>query len=98
MPVNPSPVTSVTIQDFSPDYNAAPRSLSGGHFAAGGSFIFMVNQVVPNTTNYLQVCTDLASTNWQSIATFIPTTNSFTFTDPDAMNNPQRYYRLSLVP
>ena len=98
MPLNTAPVTNIVIQDFAPDYNAAPRALSAGHFAAGGSFIFTINNVVPNTTNYLQVCTDLASTNWQTIATFIPATNNFTFTDPDAVNNPQRYYRLSLVP
>ena len=98
MPLNPAPSTNVTIVDFSPDYNAAPRSLGDGHFAAGGSFIFTVNHVVPNTTNYLQVSTGLASTNWQTIATFIPVTNTFTFTDPNVMNNPRRFYRLSLVP
>jgi hypothetical protein len=98
MPLNTAPVTNIVIQDFSPDYNASPRSLSGGHFAAGGSFIFTVNQVVPNTTNYLQVCNNLSSANWQTVAMVIPATNSFTFTDPDAMNNPQRYYRLSLAP
>jgi hypothetical protein len=97
MPLNPTPITSVTIVDYSPDYNAAPRSLAGGHFAAGGSFIFTVDHVVPNTTNYLQFCTDLASANWQTIATVIPATNNFTFTDPDAVHDPHRYYRLSLV-
>ena len=98
MPVNPTPVTNISIVDFAPDYNASPRALSGGRFSANGSFIFTVNQVVPNTTNYLQVCTDLASPDWHTLAMFIPTTNSFTFTDPDAVANPQRFYRLSLAP
>ena len=52
----------------------------------------------PNTTNYLQVTSDFGSGNWQTIAMIIPATNSFTFVDPGAMNNPQRFYRLSLEP
>ena len=98
MPLNTAPITNITIVDFSPDYNAAPRSLSGGHFVSNGSFIFTINYLTPNTTNYLQVSTDLGSGSWQTIATIIPTTNSFTFVDPDAMNNPQRFYRLSFAP
>jgi hypothetical protein len=98
MPLTLAPVTNLTIVDFAPDYNAAPRALSGGHFAAGGSFIFTVNNVVPDTTNYLQVCTDILNPSWQTIATVIPTTNSFTFTDPAAVGSPQRFYRLSLTP
>ena len=98
MPLNTAPITNITIVDFSPDYNAAPRSLSGGHFASNGSFIFTINYLTPNTTNYLQVSTDLGSGSWQIIATIIPTTNSFTFVNPDAMNDPQRFYRPSLAP
>ena len=97
-PLTVNPVTNVTILDYSPDYNAAPRALSGGSFRSDGAFIFTVNNLVPNTTNYLQYSTDLSAGNWQTIAMFIPATNSYTFTDPDAQNNPNRFYRLSLAP
>ena len=99
MPLQVAPITNVFIQDFAPDYNAAPRSLASGHFASGGSFVFTINNVTPNSTNYLQACNDLGSGYWQTIGTVITTTNnSFTFTDPDAINNPNRFYRLSLLP
>jgi hypothetical protein len=98
MPLNGAPVTNIAIVDFAPNYNAAPRNVSGGHFASDGSFVFAINNLVPNTTNYLQVSPSLAPATWQTIATIIPTTNSFTFVDPDAVNNPHRFYRLSLAP
>lgn len=98
MPLTVAPITNITIVDFAPDYNAAPRSLSGGHFVSGGQFVFTIEHLTPNTTNYLQVCNDIGVGSWQTIATIIPTTNSFTFVDPGAMNNPQRFYRLSLEP
>jgi hypothetical protein len=97
-PLTVSPTTNVTVVDFAPDYNAAPRSLSGGVFQSDGSFIFNVLHVVPNTTNYLQYTTDLAGGHWQTVSMFIPATNSYTFTDPDAQSSPQRFYRLSLIP
>ena len=98
MPLTVSSITNITIVDFAPDYNAAPRSLSGGHFGSNGQFVFTIEHLTPNTTNYLQVSTDLGAGSWQTIAMIIPTTNSFTFVDPAAMNSPQRYYRLSLEP
>ena len=98
MPLVTAPTTNITIVDFSPDYSAAPRSMSGGHFAANGSFVFAIEHLTPNTTNYLQVSTNLDAANWQTIATIIPSTNRFTFVDPDAVNNPHRFYRLSLAP
>ena len=99
MPLQVAPITNVFIQDFAPDYNAAPRSLASGHFASGGSFMFTINNVTPDSTNYLQACNDLTSGGWQTIGTVITTTNNtFTFTDPDAINNPNRFYRLSLLP
>jgi len=99
MPLVAAPITNIVIQDFAPDYNAAPRSVASGHFVSGGSFMFTVNNVTPNSTNYLQACGDLSAGDWQTIGTYITTTNtSFTFTDPDAQNNPKRFYRLSLLP
>ncbi|MBI3869325.1 MAG: hypothetical protein HY299_12455 [Verrucomicrobia bacterium] len=98
MPLTVDPITKIVIEDFAPDYNAAPRSLSNGHFASGGSFVFTLEHLTPNSTNYLQVSSNISSGNWQTIAMIIPPTTSFTFVDPDAMNNPKRYYRLSLLP
>ena len=98
MPLTVAPISQVTIADFEPDYDAAPRSLSGGHFSSNGSFIFVLNQLTPKSTNYLQVTTDLATKNWRTIGTLIPTTNTFTFVDPEAVGGPVRFYRLSLLP
>jgi hypothetical protein len=97
-PLTVNPTTNVTILDYSPDYNAAPRALSGGVFRSDGSFIFSVNHIVPNTTNYLQYTTNIVGGHWQTLSMFIPTTNNYTFTDPDAQNGQQRFYRLSLTP
>lgn len=97
MPLTIAPITNLTIVDYSPDYNAAPRSITGGQFVAGGSFMFTILGVEAGTTNYLQAC-DSLGTPWQTIATVVPATNTFTFTDPGAINNPKRFYRLSLLP
>jgi hypothetical protein len=97
-PLTVNPTTNVTILDYSPDYNASPRSLSGGVFRSDGAFIFNVNHIVPNTTNYLQYTTNIVGGHWQTLSMFIPTTNNYTFTDPDAQNGQQRFYRLSLTP
>ena len=95
MPLVAAPVTSVVIQDFAPDYNAGPSTpaLSVASIGIDGSFSFSINHLMANTTNYIQVSTDLAPGNWQTIATFVPTTNTFTFVDTGATNNQQRFYR-----
>ncbi len=98
MPLVAAPITNINILDFAPDYNASPRALSGGHFVSGGQFVFTIQNLTAGTTNYLQACNDLVSGDWQTLATVIPTTNSFTFVDTDAINNPKRFYRLSLLP
>ena len=98
MPLNPAPSTSVVIQDFSPDYNAAPPGLSGGHFAGNGTFEFTIDQLTPNLTNYVQWSTNLASGAWQTLATIVPTTNRFTFVTPVLSNAPQLFYRWTAVP
>jgi hypothetical protein len=98
MPINPLPDTSVQIVDFAPDYNAAPPTLLTGHFAADGSFVFTVNHVPANTTNYLQVATNLSSGNWQTIAAIVPGTNSITVLDPAAGRGQPRFYRWSALP
>src|SRR5262249_40825904 len=90
MPVNPAPVRSVVIQDFSPDYNAMPPSLLASHFAADGSLNFTVTEVPANVTNYVQVRTNLTLGRWQTIATVVPSTNRFGFSDPAAGSGGQR--------
>src|SRR5262245_2466967 len=99
MPINPAPIMSVQVEDFSPDYNAAPPTFVGSHFAGDGSFVF-VSHVPANFTNYVRVRTNLTSGTWQTIATIVPTTNSFTFTDPAAGNasTAGRHYRRRSLP
>ena len=98
MPINPAPTTAVQIEDFSPDYNATPPTLLASRFAPDGSFVFTIGPVPTHFTNYVQVKTNLASGNWQTIAAIVPTTNSFTFTDPEGNKGRQRFYRWSAVP
>jgi len=96
MPLTVAPLTNIVIQDFSPDYNAVPYSaaMSGNSFAANGAFVFTINNLAVNSTNYLQAATDLASGDWQTIATIVPATNTFTYVDQSAVTNRQRFYRL----
>ena len=98
MPVNPAPSTSVQVDDFAPDYHAAPMSLGSGRFDDHGGFRFSAGHLLPGNTNYLQVCTNLISGLWTTIVTNVPTTNTFTFTDPDNTPRPQRFYRVTRVP
>jgi hypothetical protein len=95
MPLNPVPTTSVTITDYAPDYNAAPPPpvLSTPHFTAGGSFTFTITPLTPGTTNYLQVSSGLTPGAWQTIATFVPNSSSYTFVEPVPATNQQRFYR-----
>ena len=98
MAVNPLPNTSVEILDFSPDYNAAPPTLLGSRFTVDGAFVLTLTHAPVGTTNYVQVCTNLAAGNWQTIATVVPTTNTFTFVDPNAASTRQRFYRWTAIP
>jgi hypothetical protein len=86
------------IEDFAPDYNATPPTVLASHFDGNGSFVFTVNYAVADTTNYVQVNTNLSSGAWQTIATIVPTTNSFTFTDSNAGKSQQRFYRWMAFP
>ncbi len=97
MPINLAPTNSVIVEDFHPDYNAVPRDLKGGKFVAGGQFQFTIQGLVPGTTNYLQR-TESGFNSWETIATIVPITNTFTYSDPGASSRPNRLYRLSLLP
>jgi hypothetical protein len=96
MPLTVAPLTNIVIQDFSPDYNAVPYTptMSGNSFAANGAFVFTINNLEVNSTNSLQVTADLASGIWETIATIVPATNTFTYVDQSAATNRQRFYRL----
>ena len=98
MPANATPIPSVQVEDFAPDYHAAPTSLGSGRFDDRGRFHFNASHLMPGGTNYLQVCTNLASHVWTTIATNVPSTNSFTFTDPDPTPRPLRFYRVTRTP
>jgi len=98
MPINAAPIASVQVEDFSPDYNAALPKLAGGHIASDGSFTLTIAHLPADLATYLQVRTNLMSGAWQTIATIPPTTNSFTFSEPDASNIRQRFYRWTAVP
>ena len=95
MPLVPTPTTSVVIQDFAPDYNAVPLpSLLGGAGFVANGFVLSISGLHLKTTNYLQACSDLAPSGWQTIATIIPTASTFTFVDTEASNLPRRFYRV----
>ena len=98
MPVNPVPIPIVQIEDFAPDYNATAPTLLSSRIGADGSFIFTVGYAIADTTNYVQVSTNLGSGPWETIATIVPTTNSFTFTDSNAGQGQQRFYRWMAFP
>jgi hypothetical protein len=100
MPLVATPITSVQIQDFSPDYNAVPfpAALSGGRLEVNGSFVFNISGLHLRTTNYLQTHDGFSAGGWQTIATIVPTTNTFTFVDAAATNHAQRFYRLIGAP
>lgn len=96
MALTVAPLTNIVIQDFSPDYNALPYTptMTGNSFAANGAFVFTINNLAVNSTNYLQVSTEANSGSWETIATIVPATNSFTYVDQSAATNRQRFYRL----
>ena len=94
----PAPLPTVVSQDFSPDYNAQPQMLLSSRMAQDGSFRFTISGATANTTNYVQVSTNLAAPQWRTIAALVPTTNTVTFVDPAAASSRQRFYRWSAVP
>lgn len=64
---------------------------------AGGGLTFIVTNVTPFKTNYVQTTTNLASPNWTTISTFVSLTNNFLFQDLHATNR-QGFYRVEQLP
>ncbi len=79
-------VLNLTVFPIGTPLMSAPRRFSPTQFS------FMV-QGVSNVTYTLQVSTNLATTNWQSLTSFQLTNNPFSVTDPTATNS-RRFYRL----
>jgi hypothetical protein len=71
-------------------------SLSGASFAGDGRFQFSVTEggSVLQTV-LIQATTNLDDPNsWQQIGSLLPTSNPFTFRDPNAAQYPARFYRV----
>lgn len=98
MPLNPSPFPSVFIEDFAPDYNVMPPVGFACAAVTNGMFVFTVTNVTPRRTNYVQVNTDLRSSNWLTVATNVPTTNRFSFTNAAIGADRQRFFRVRQQP
>ena len=72
----------------------APARLTNAMRLANGQFQFTVLSTA-NHTNTIQTSTNLSNpTNWISLATTVPTTNVFTFTDTNASALRLRFYRV----
>lgn len=71
--------------------------LSEPAFIASRSFSFSADGLVPDKTNYFQFTTNWPATNaaaWQTLLTNVLATNRFLFVDTNALNSPQRFYRV----
>ena len=79
-------VLNLTVFPIGTPVMSAPRRFSPTQFS------FMV-QGLSNVTYTLQMSTNLALTNWQSLTSFQLTNNPFSVTDPNATNS-RRFYRL----
>ncbi len=73
---------------FTPLHWAAPTRLTNGLCCLTAC------NVIPDSTNYVQVMTNLVLTNWVTLGTNSVPTNTFTFFDPQATNGPTRFYRI----
>jgi hypothetical protein len=63
---------------------------------ANGAFRMNVTGLVPNSTNFVEASTDLAT--WSVIATNVSSSDSFSFTDDSATNHNWRFYRVQSAP
>ncbi len=98
MPLNANPFKSVSIEDFSPNYNALPPARLSRSSVTNGTFFFTVTNAWPGVSNYVQVTTNLLQSNWVTIGTHVPAGNVFTFTDSPAGAYRQRFYRVLQMP
>jgi len=71
--------------------------LSAPLLSPNRGFLFAADGLVPGKTNYFQFTTNLSGTNtvvWQTLLTNVLTTNRFHFVDTNAIDSPQRFYRV----
>lgn len=66
-------------------------------FRKEGAFVFRLNNLLPNSTNFVQLKTDLSSPEWLTISTIIPQTDTFLYLDPTAHLSPARFYRVGTL-
>jgi hypothetical protein len=73
------------------------RFVFGSQFPPG-PFTFTCTWLTVGQPYYLQAATNLAGSNWVTLSTNVPETVAFTFSDPNATNFSQRFYRLTTSP
>ena len=78
-------------------YNPAPTpaALSVSPSSNGRGFQFTVQASAVQTTLIQATTNPAAASSWATIATILPATSTFSFTDPDAGLFPMRFYRVA---
>jgi hypothetical protein len=71
-------------------------NVTGGLMLPGGAFQFTVTGATPGMTNLIQSSSDLAT--WVCIGTNMDASINYTFTDLNAANSNQQFYRVIQVP
>jgi len=90
---NSSPLTYVYVVVTNPV--PVPPVLSSATLSPNGSFQFTVSEGSIRQTVIIQATTTPVDPNsWVQISSVLPTSNPFTFTDPNAAQYPMRFYRL----
>ena len=75
-----------------PPVQVTPIQLTGIQELAAGGFQFTIGGAGEGTVNIVQISTDLI--HWTPIATNTVSVTPWTFSDPNATNYPQRFYRV----
>jgi len=68
--------------------------LTAPHFTSNRQWQFTANGLVPGKTNFFQFTTNFPGVPWRNLLTNVLSTTRFTFTDTNASNSPQRFYRV----
>lgn len=62
-----------------------------------GTVSLNIENTVPARTNLLEMCTNMTSPRWVTIATNVVSLDNFTCFDMQATNDPRRYYRIKTL-